>query len=31
MAEHWVPVHVVFGSLTAAWLLIAAGTMRRQA
>ena len=31
MAEHWVPVHVVFGALTAAWLLIAAGTMRRQA
>ena len=30
MAEFWVPVHVVFGSLTAAWLLIAAGTMRRQ-
>jgi hypothetical protein len=30
MAEHWVPVHVVFGSLTAAWLLIAAGTMRRR-
>jgi hypothetical protein len=31
MAEHWVPVHVAFGALTAAWLLIAAGTMRRQA
>ena len=31
MAEHWMPVHVAFGCLTAAWLLIAAGTMRRQA
>ena len=31
MAEHWIPVHVAFGCLCAAWLLIAAGTMRRQA
>ena len=30
MAEHWMPVHVAFGCLTAAWLLIAAGMMRRQ-
>ena len=31
MAENWLPVHVAFGCLCAAWLLIAAGTMRRQA
>jgi hypothetical protein len=31
IAENWLPVHVAFGCLTAAWLLIAAGTMRRQA
>jgi hypothetical protein len=31
LAENWLPVHVTFGCLTAAWLLIAAGTMRRQA
>ena len=30
LAEHWMPVHVAFGCLTAAWLLIAAGMMRRQ-
>jgi hypothetical protein len=30
-AENWLPVHVSFACLCAAWLLIAAGTMRRQA
>jgi len=30
-AENWLPVHVTFGCLCASWLLIAAGTMRRQA
>jgi hypothetical protein len=30
-AENWLPVHFTFGCLCAAWLLIAAGTMRRQA
>ena len=30
-AENWVPVHFAFGCLCAAWLLIAAGMMRRQA
>jgi hypothetical protein len=30
LAENWLPVHVTFGCLCAAWLLIAAGTMRRQ-
>ena len=30
LAENWMPVHVAFGCLTAAWLLIAAGMMRRQ-
>ena len=29
-AENWVPVHFAFGCLCAAWLLIAAGMMRRQ-
>jgi hypothetical protein len=31
LAENWVPVHFAFGCLAAAWLLIAAGTMRRPA
>ena len=30
IAENWVPVFVSFGSLAAAWLLIAAGMLRRQ-
>jgi len=30
-AENWLPVHFAFGCLCAAWLLIAAGMMRRQA
>jgi len=31
LAEGWVPVHVAFGFLATAWLLVAAGMMRRQA
>ena len=30
LAENWVPAHVAFGSLAAAWLLVAAGILRRQ-
>ena len=30
LAENWVPAHVAFGSLAAAWLLVAAGMLRRQ-
>ena len=30
LAESWVPVHVAFGFLAVAWLLTAAGMMRRQ-
>jgi hypothetical protein len=30
LAESWVPVHVAFGFLATAWLLTAAGMMRRH-